>query len=275
MKNGERLARSGRICTALACIGLLSGPVLSEVTHGMPKFSFRVGEKLIYQISQHSLAHAGPSAGAGADLEGEAVLTVREVRSDGTFEIDLTASGKGRIMTGKEVTELESEPPARIMLVVSPNGSIIELQDFAGKPTTLFAVMRTVEAFLNASNAVLTMVASTHTLFGVQVPKDLPPPGGKWSGYYKQEYIQSPDLSRVQLKDVAATFTFIGRQEYKGRSCLAFSTNARFMGIPEGLPTTFYFDDAKGQLVGTKLHVAKFGAQRVDVDWSTALKRVE
>jgi len=267
--------RWAKVPVMLALIGYLCACQPDAVgSSTVWRFSFRKGEKLTYKISYHTLAHAGSSAGASQDLEGQAVLNVRSVRGDGTAVIELVTSGKGRIAMRGQTLETESAPPSHIVAFVKPDGSVSELRGLSGKQS---ALLRPGLGLLNAGDQGQVFVLGTYTLFGLQLPDKLPPPGGKWIAHQKQEHNRSPELDprRAELEPTPVEFTFVGRREYHGRACLEFSANTRFTGIPGGLPTTFYFDNAKGQLAGMELHVAKFGPEQVDVDRSAVLVKVE
>lgn len=240
---------------------------------GAPRFSFREGQELTYQMALHTFAHAGPQAGDRTDVEGKAVLEVRSVDNKGIAEIAVTASGKGKIvsrmLTGGSPPALQTERYT-LVFTVKPNGSITGLRDADGNQATGIGLFG---AAMTSAGAALEMcMVSGYTLFGFQLPQELPAPGKQYTGYTQEENTKfnQGGVTSLELKPVPVKYTFVGPREYKGRDCLAFSGKE-----PTGLPEAFYFDDKNGQFVGLESHVKKAGADKTDSDISVVLVKVE
>jgi hypothetical protein len=238
---------------------------------GAPRYSFREGQKLTYQVALHSVTHAGPQAGDRTDVEGKAVLEVRSVDKKGVAEIAVTASGKGKIvsrmLTGLPPA-LQTEPYT-LIFTVKPNGSITGLRDADGNQATgigLFGATMT-----NAGAALEMLALGGYTLFGFQLPQKVPAPGKQYTGYTQEENTKfnQGGVTSLELKPVPVKYTFVGPRKYKGHDCLAFSGNST------GVPQVFYFDDKSGQLVGIESHVKKAGASKTDADLTAVLVKVE
>ena len=260
------------LCAALCFLG--QAEVMAAA--GGPRFSFHKGEKLTYEMDLHTLSHGGGIPGGRQDISGEAVLRVLNVETDGTAEIELLTRGKGRVTFGTETIqpiEIKQGEPSHIVLIVKPDGSIAQFRDTGGNPTA--AVMRPGFNMLNGGDVVQAYIVGTYTLFGLLLPSRLPAREGKWTGYRKEEFSSLPNMSHVQLKKVPATYTFTGAREYKGRNRVVISGSVPNVGMENGLPTRFYFDSAKGQLVGREARVKRFGRQQADVEWITTLIKVE
>ena len=258
------------LVVAVGMWSLAAAPMANAA--GAPRYSFREGQKLTYQMALHTFAHAGPQAGDRTDVEGKAVLEVRSVDNKGIAEIAVTASGKGKIVSrmlmGGRAQALQTEPYT-LILTVKPNGSITGLQDADGNQATGIGLFR--PAMTNAGAALGVWMVSGYTLFGLQLPDKLPTPGKQYTGYQQEELTQFNErgLTSFELKPLPVKYTFVGPRKYKGRDCLAFS------GKTGGLPGAFYFDDKNGQLVGLESHVKKAGASKTDADATAVLVKVE
>jgi hypothetical protein len=221
------------------------------------------------------LWRGGQVPGVVEHIRAGAVLDVLDVRADGTTEIQLVTWGKGSMTAPRQQPiEIDGSEPSRIVLAVTPNGSIIRVRDTNGNPT---AIMRPSFGAFNAGDVTQAGIMATYTLFGLQLPSGLPAPGGKWTGDQKEEFSAAADLdlSQVQLREVRVTYAFAGARKYKGRDCLAISGSMPLAGVGGGIPTTFYFDSARGQLVGREAHVKRFGRQQADIDLTAVLTKVE
>ena len=258
------------LVVAVGMWSLAAAPMANAA--GAPRFSFREGQKLTYQMALHTVTHAGPQAGDRSDVQGKAVLEVRSVDNEGIAEIAVTASGKGRIVSrmlmGGSPPALHTEPYA-LVFTVKPNGSITGLQDADGNQATGIGLFR--PAMTNAGATLEMQVISGYTLFGFQLPEKLPAPGKEYTGYTKEENTQfnQGGVTSLELKPVPVKYTFVGPRKYKGRDCLAFS------GKTTGLPEVFYFDDKNGQLVGLESHAKKAGPGKTDSDISAVLVKGE
>lgn len=258
-----------------AQVNVSTGRALGGSSEGTACFLFRASQKLTYQIAYDFVTHAGVQAGDKAELNGQAVLHVRSVNSDGTAEIEMVASGRGehvsRLFTGGQPTRLQTEPWT-LVLTMKSDGSITSLKDADGNQAAAIGLIR--PAMTNAGAVLELQTITSYTLFGLQLPHKLPAPGAQWTGHQQNEETQFSDSSlvSVKLKPVTVKYTFVGSRKYKGRDCLMFSTKA------DGLlsyPATFYFDSKAGQLVGFEMHVKKAGADKTDLDLSAVLVKVE
>ena len=264
----------------LIAIWLWSLPVASVArAAGPPRFSFREGEKLTYHYSRHVLAHSASSRLKREDLEGQVVLQVQSVGSDGTAWIDMVASGNGREVSDRP--KKYTRDPWRIGFDVKPNGSVVGLRDSDGNTITdnawrdpvLDASMKGVVS-AGAMIEVYT-VANTYTFFGLQLPDKLPSPGGEWTGYHQSpsiDYVGQREVTRFQA--VPVKFTFVGHRKYNGRDCLVFSPKPRTPGT-RGHPTLLYFDTTNGRLLALESHLKNSGASKRDVDISAVLVKTE
>lgn len=213
-----------------------------------PLFLFHKGEKLTYDL------------GAGRESsDWRVVLRVLNLRDDGTAEIEL--------VTWKP----------RFIIAVKPDGQIIRVQDTLGKPATLLkkpSDTKTPLPVLATLDLAPMSVAGTYTLFGLQLPARLPARGGRWTGRQKEEFIAGAGPNfKAGIKDVSATYTYEGPRMYKGRDCLVFVGRTRAYGATS--PRRFYFDNAKGQLVGCEVQEKRRGAQRARAYPIFALVKVE
>ena len=267
MRSFRRAVNPEAMLVVAVCLWSLAAANVASAA-GAPHFSFREGERLTYHYSRHMLAHGGPPTVRREDVEGQVVLQVRRVSSDGTAEIEMVASGKGRVVRDK-TTDLTGEPWA-IVFDVNRNGSIAALQDVNGNAITL-------EAWIGAVSAGAMIerfsVALTYALFGLQLPDKLPPAGGEWTGYHQRTVTVGQEES-IRLEPVSVRFTFVGPRKYKGRDCLVFSTKPGAAGELH-FPTVFYFDNTNGRLVASETHLKKLGASKRDVDISVVLVKVE
>ena len=245
---GKRLVVAGMmlilLSVALAGCQRTTAPAPSAAK--APLFLFHKGEKLTYDL------------GAGRESsDWRVVLRVLSVRDDGTAEIDSTIAGH------------------RVIIVVKPNGQIARLQDTNGRPTTFARKPPDTKAKAAVLLDLPQMaVAGTYTLFGLQLPARLPGRGGHWTGYQKEEFIAglSPHF-KVGIKDVSATYTYEGPRMYKGRDCLVFVGRTRAYGATS--PRRFYFDNAKGQLVGCEVQEKQRATGRTRAQPIFTLVKVE
>jgi hypothetical protein len=214
-----------------------------------PQFVFHKGEKLTYTVSQ-KMGGAGKSGSYSANLNGKAVLRVLSVQADGTAKVEMTTTGSGRMASGGESMALTNKRPQSVVVVVKPNGAIAQLLNAAGKQTSFVQGMADM---MDAGALTQVPIIATYALFGLCLPDKLPGPGGKWTGYHQSESATSPDGKtwKAQLKRTPVSFKFLGQRNYKGQACLAFAyvLPADRGGAKTGIPTTAYFDAAKGRLV--------------------------
>jgi len=205
---------------------------------------------MTYTVSQKMGGAAGKSGSYSADLNGKAVLRVLSVQTDGTAKVEMTTTGTGRMAVSGQSMPLSSKRPQHIVLVVKPNGAILQLLDAAGNKTSFSQGM---ENMMDAGALAQVPIISTYALFGLYLSSKLPTPGGKWTGYHQTESATSPggQTWNVQLKRTPVSFTFLGQRTFKGQSRLAFAyaLPADRGGAKVGIPTTAYFDAAKGRLV--------------------------
>ena len=238
------------------------------------RFVFVKGQKLTYEVTFHTLAHAGFSPGDQVDVYGRAVLHVMDVGPDGTARIELVTRGIGRGVMRSQPTEGQSGSQLRLVLTVRPDGSLAQVQDAAGHTATFVTLEHTMD---DAVMSVRSFVGGTYTVFGLRLPKKLPPIRGTWIGYRQFEMIMVGDEQsepKVELRREAVTYTFVGRRQYKGRSCLVFA--AKVDALAKGdAAATFYFDGAKGQLVGSEIHGKSSGPEKRDFDESAILVKAE
>jgi len=244
----------------------------SSAMSGVPRLTFHEGQKLDYRIVLHIAPHGGTSATAGADLQGRLILRVLKVSSDGTAKIEIVGEGTGRIVSpvvrGGQPTDL-ARAPYRIVARVKSNASILGLEDDAGKPITVFALVTS----LNAGAYLALIAVPTYALFGLQLPEALPRLGRQWTGYHQSEKTQfssGSGLESLRLQPLAVTFTFVGPKQYEGRDCLVFSAGPDSPGLLRE-PRKFYFDHQRGQFAGVETHVKEFGPDKSDIDFTVRL----
>jgi len=260
------IALLGGACSAMAAN-------TSGAISGAPRLAFHQGQELGYRIVSHSAFHGATKY--GADIQGQLILRVLQISSDGTAKIEMVGEGTGRIVSplvrGGQPTDL-ARTPYRIAAKVKPNGSILGLEDAAGKPTSFLALSTS----FNAGACLALIAVPTYALFGLQLPEALPRLGRQWTGYHQSEKTQfsgsrfGSTLESLRLRPLAVTFTFVGPKQYEGRDCLVFSAGPHSLGLL-GEPRKFYFDHQGGQLVGVEAHVKQFGPQKGDIDLTVRL----
>ena len=263
------------------CFVLLFSQVV-QATAAPVGFTFRKGEKLTYAVE---LRTSGSAAGKGTykgDLSGEAVFEALKVRPDGTAEVKMTCSGKGKMVAGSESVAYEETPVAPILLLVKPNGTISEFRDLNGHKTYL---IKAGFDLLNAGVGLRMYLVGMYTVFGLQLPSKTPAPGGKWTGAHKTEHGSGSgegfDLSKmkVELESEPIVFHLAGTNEYHEVACLTISSPSavRFdmPGNPHGVTGTWYFDAANGRVVGFESYLKQWGTDKVDFDYTVSLTKVE
>jgi hypothetical protein len=241
-----------------------------------PRFVFQKGDVLTYQVHcsmKGTSATGGEKAAYASALEGKLVLTVQSVRADGTAEVKLTATGKGKITMADETMPLDEEPASPLIAVVKPNGAIVELRDERGEKTGL---LQSMENLFGASTQIQTLLIFNYTLFGLQLPAKLPAPGKSYAGTYKQEHGTGADFDsmKIQLQNVPQKFVYKGPGKYEGRDCLVFTCEMKASGPQNtgiSIPTTFYFDDKEGRLLAVEQHAKNLGREKMTIDETVRL----
>lgn len=247
-----------RLCAIAAILFLLAGSRAWAASSAAPRFVFRVGEKLNYKLSFHAQSRGEAGEQSGAALDGGATFRVLKVQPDGTAQVELTTFGAGHITIKGESIALDSAAPKVVVLTVKPDGSIVRLQDSRGKPTS---VLTPDLNFFEAATAVQGYVVGSHTMFGLQLPSRLPAPGKMWNGFQQEEHILASGGSgaldassfSTELKRVPVTYTFLGKRQYKGVSCLALFfilPSSSASGRGSQIAETVYFDAVRGRVVG-------------------------
>jgi len=265
--------------------GLLFVLLLSQAAQATAApvgFTFRKGEKLTYAVD---LRTSGSAPGKGtyeSDLSGEAVFETLKVRPDGTAEVRMTCSGKGKMVAGSGSLAYEETAVAPILLLVKPDGAISEFRDLNGHKTYL---IKAGFDLLNAGAGLRMYLVGTYTMFGLQLPSKTPAPGGKWTGAHKAEHGSGAgggfDLSKmkVELKSEPILFSLAGTSKYHEVACLTISSPSavRFdmPGNPHGVAGTWYFDAASGRVVGFESHLKQWGTDKVDFDYTVSLTEVK
>jgi hypothetical protein len=244
--------------TALAT-ALLATPLLLW-GDAAPRFRFREGQVLTYKTEQHG-TQRDKSGELKSSLEGTIVLRVLKVKADGTADVKATVSGQGSILSAGEAVKLKGGAPREVVMTVRPDGSIVGLKTTRGARYTFASLWE--EEEIAGRDAVLTGFAMSYALFGLNLPKQLPPAGGKWTGYQKQEQMKGSDLSDMSkmefsLSQVPIAYTYKGSKKYQGRTCLVFAYTQTDMS-GRSAPHTIYFDAAEGVIVGREMHLKKDG----------------
>jgi hypothetical protein len=277
-----------RLMPAVFLVLLFSAAVQAAPTP--VRFTFRKGEKLTYAIDLHLSARAAakdtsPLSGKSAyrgDLSGEAVLETLEVKADGTAVVKLSCSGKGKMFAGSESIDYTDTPPQPLLMVVRPDGTLLEFRTPKGQKTGL---MQAGGLDLLSAGATFQMyLAGSYTVFGLQLPPKTPVPGEKWTGaHQKEEYTgggEDFDVSKMklELKSEPIVFNLTATTKYHDVPCLTITspTAVRFdmAGNPHGVPGTWYFDAAQGRVVGFESHLKQWGTDKVDFDYTISLKNV-
>ena len=244
--------------TALAS-ALLATPLLLW-GDSAPRFRFRQGQVFTYQTESRG-SQKDKSGEVQSSLKGAIVLRVLKVKGDGTADVTATVSGQGSVVWGSETIERKGGEPKEVVLTVKPDGSIAGIKTTGGARCTFMSVME--EEAMTGRGAVLVEVAGTYTLFGLNLPKQLPAVGGKWTGYQRQERMTSTDMSdlskgRFSLKQVPIVYAYRGSKSYQGRTCLVFTYTQKDMS-GRSAPHTIYFDAAEGMIVGHEMHMKETG----------------
>jgi hypothetical protein len=266
------------VMAALLCCCVLAPSALAAPPQRGPRFVFKQGDVLTYDVHismKGTSSSGGQAAGYASLADGNLMLTVRSLRADGTAEIQLTATGKGKMTVGGESTALDEEPATPLIAVVRPNGAIVEVRDTKGKKTSLFESM---ENLFAAGTQIQMLLIGNYALFGLQLPAKLPAVGGQWTGTYKAEQGSSKSLNledmKIELKSVPVTFVYKGPGKYEGRPCFVFTGEPKIYesaGAKFGIPTAFYFDDNAGRLLALEQHAKNVGKDRATVDETVKL----
>jgi len=235
-----------------------------------PQYSFRKGESLCYGVKYRMVAHQRPSLTDEEDVSGRVWLRISEVQHSEGTRIELSARGGGQIIAGSRQIALQNSSDRRVLLMVKADGSIASVRDLSGQPTTFLT--RGPEMF-SAAHILLRYVAGSYVLFGLQLPAELPGPGGKWIGYYQRESVMFSSESPKQqsrIERLPVEFTFVGHRMIERRPSLVFACTTDFMDL-SSVPVTFHFDPVKGQLVKSEMHAKGLGPRKVDLDMSIVL----
>ena len=271
-----KMTRALRILTLTLCSVALVLP--GYAGQSPPRFLFHQGETLTYRVHLSAKGTGGTSAYA-CDLDGQVGLTVSKIHPDGTAEVQMSTSGKGNLDYGGESARYGEEPRPRLVLVMKPNGTIAELRDLKGAKTSLLKDMFNL---FNAGAVIQAYAVGSYTMFGLQLPAKSLAPGEKWTGVHKREHGTGAQLDlakmKVELQSESVSFTYVGPRECQGKTCVAISCSSGLKfgmrGNQTNIPGTFCFDSAEGRLISFDVHLAGWGTEKLDFDYSVVLDKV-
>jgi len=242
-------------------------------------FRFQPGETLTYAVELRSRGEAPGQGGTySAEASGRAVFETSSVRPDGTATVNMACSGSGKMTAGTESIPYGDAPMKPLVLVLRPDGTIAEFENSSGGKTYLVTGGYNM---WDVGTILATYLIGSYTMFGLELPAEMPTAGKTWTGAHKNEVLKGPDPEtlKVELESEPITFELQGTRTYHEVSCLAITSPAALKfsmpGNPEHVSGTWYFDGAKGRLVGFECHLENWGTDRLDFDYTVTLVKAE